>query len=100
MSGLMHCAGDYAMFRGRFWFSPRFFIVQPIAIAVETAVIGAANALGFSRRFPNVASTIGYLWVVIWMSLTFPTFADPLWEVNLLDWGHDLIFSSLESELK
>jgi len=76
VSGLMHAAGDYGMYHGKRWFSLTYFSLQAVAITFEDAVIGIADWFAFRTRFPTLSTYLGYLWVVVWFSVTLPTFGE------------------------
>ncbi|KAF8323979.1 hypothetical protein DL93DRAFT_63198 [Clavulina sp. PMI_390] len=80
LSGLFHGAGDYAMFRGKQWFSPQFFFLQPFALVAERLVIRLGDRFAFRRRFPLTSTILGHVWVVVWFTLTFPGMTKAFWD--------------------
>jgi len=62
VSGLMHSAGDAMVGIQHLWASLPFFLAQPVAITLETAVIDIARQAGYTRS--NIwIRLVGYAWV-------------------------------------
>lgn len=75
ISALIHTAGEYSMLG--YWthrHALRFFLLQPVAITLETIVIGQTSKS--SVRWP--LRFIGYLWVIMWFVYLVPGWIDPL----------------------
>ena len=71
VSGLMHSAGDAMVGIQHLWASLPFFLAQPVAITLETAVIGIARQAGYTRS--NIwIRLVGYAWVFLWFSISVP----------------------------
>ena len=74
ISAVVHAVGDFALLG--YWSSRhglRFFLLQAVAIHVETIVIERGSR--FSVGWPMHA--IGYLWVFTWFFFTAPYMLDP-----------------------
>jgi hypothetical protein len=70
-SGLMHSGGDAMVGMQHLWASLPFFLAQPVAITLETAVIGIARQAGYTRS--NIwIRLVGYAWVFLWFSISVP----------------------------
>lgn len=87
------------MTKGRSWFSARLFMAQPLAIVAETLIIGVADRFKFRATYPRLASTVGFVWVVLWMSMTFPDFVNVFWMDGLLHAQSDAILQALGTML-
>ena len=83
ISAIVHCASDYAVTGGALWFSWRFFLLQPIGIAFEDAVISIANNYGFKHN-THWARLVGYIWVAVWVTATSPIYFGGLFEAKAL----------------
>lgn len=100
ISGLIHSGIDYALYGRRTfcWWVCRtmgqcgisgnggeggggamsFFLLQPVAIIGEDAVIRFANSLPGVSRWRRHWHLLGYLWVLTWFTYCMPMWLDPL----------------------
>lgn len=86
MSDVVHTAGDYAVSKGKMWWSPTFFMLQPLAFFFEAGVASLFGRVGVtSARFPWMSRMVGYIWVVGWFSATFPMFMSGFWRDNYFE---------------
>jgi hypothetical protein len=97
VSAVVHAAGDFALLG--YWSSRhglRFFLLQAVAIQVETIVIERGSRL--SVGWPT--HVMGYLWVFTWFFFTAPYMLDPPLLGGLAQGSPSLgIFSTLLSVL-
>lgn len=72
VSGLIHLGADYTVMRHLTIFSPRFFLLQAVAITLEDFIQwctkSARSKIGWTSK------AVGYLWVIVWF-----TWSGPLW---------------------
>jgi hypothetical protein len=69
MSGLVHGSGDY-MLQDTMKFTFTFFILQPVAIAVEEIIMWLGRVVGLSGMWRGLWKFLGFVWVVTWCSTT------------------------------
>lgn len=74
-------------------------MAQPLAIVAETLVIGATDRFKFRATYPRLASTVGFVWVVLWMSMTFPDFVNVFWMDGLLHAQSTLVLQTFNKVL-
>jgi len=96
LSGLIHSSGDFTVEKRMVYRSFKFFLLQAVVVTFEDFVIYIAKrSLRRGRSEPKLEKTnelwegavvriIGYCWVTLWASLTFPVFLDGL---NATGWG-------------
>ncbi len=65
LSAAIHCAGDY-MLTSTVTISHKFYLSQPIGIALETLVWNASAS--WLPHHTTLRRAIGYVWVVLWFS--------------------------------
>jgi hypothetical protein len=76
LSGLCHAAPDLAVskvFRDA-WTTFIYYMLQAVVITGEDGLIALGKAIGI-RRVPSV---VGYAWVIFWMSLLGPIWAESM----------------------
>jgi len=90
LSGLLHAFGDFAVEKRVVYRSLKFFFLQAAVITFEDFVIYIAKSWlrqgGVKLKLGTadeswagaVLRAIGYCWVTIWATLTFPVFIDGL----------------------
>ncbi|KAG7087168.1 hypothetical protein E1B28_013148 [Marasmius oreades] len=94
LSGVMHQTGEYMVARehGHGWWNEgggsfRFFMLQPLAIVLEHCLLGGKVSK------PSIGWRIfGYLWVLLWFSLTVPVWLNGAVRVGLMDQRVGLVF--------
>ena len=96
LSGLIHSSGDFMVEKRMVYRSFKFFLLQAVIITFEDFIIYITKrSLRRGRVEPKlkkadglwavvVVRVIGYFWVTLWASLTFPIFLDGL---NATGWG-------------
>jgi hypothetical protein len=88
VSGLMHAGGDVMVGTQHLGASLPFFLVQPVAISLEIAVIGITRQAGYTHS--NIwTRLLGYTWVFLWFSISFPLYMN--WAIYA-GLGHSEIF--------
>ena len=88
VSGLMHAGGDVMVGAQNLGASLPFFLVQPVAISLEIAVIGIAWQADYTHS--NIwTRLLGYTWVFLWFSISFPLYMN--WAIYA-GLGHSEIF--------
>ncbi|KAF9510776.1 hypothetical protein BS47DRAFT_1395664 [Hydnum rufescens UP504] len=83
LSTIAHTWGDYALTAGALWFSWRFFLLQPIGIIFEDAVIRIANSYGW-RNNTRWTRLVGYIWVSVWVTATCPIYFGGIYQARSL----------------
>jgi len=90
LSGLLHAFGDFAVEKRVVYRSFNFFLLQAVVITFEDFVVYIAKrslrqgGIEFKLGTADeswagvVLRVIGYCWVTIWATLTFPVFIDGL----------------------
>ncbi|EDR03831.1 uncharacterized protein LACBIDRAFT_306530 [Laccaria bicolor S238N-H82] len=86
ISGLVHVGGEYMML-GRLGLGAfRFFLVQGLAVSVETIVSNVFSLSGSRLASPRKAALstpklwmriVGYVWVLLWFWWSLPFMVDP-----------------------
>ena len=96
LSGMIHSSGDFVVEKRMVYRSFKFFLIQAVIITFEDFVIYIAKrtlrrwGIELKPGKPDgsweraVVRVIGYCWVTLWASLTFPIFLDGL---NATGWG-------------
>jgi len=94
LSGLIHSSGDFMVEKRMVYRSFKFFLLQATIVTFEDFVICIGKWLlrrgKIELEKPDelwagvVVRVIGYCWVTLWASLTFPIFLDGL---NATGWG-------------
>lgn len=83
---MIHSGGDYMSLQHWNGGALRFFILQGLVITVEEMVKALAVKGGVNLLLPSkLWRAIGYFWVLLWFSYSFPIWLDPLKSVGL---GH------------
>jgi hypothetical protein len=81
VSALVHVGGEYPLVG--YWTTRhafRFFLLQPVAVTVETLVLGDGK-----MPIRGLWRVLGYLWVLAWFTYTVPEWIDPLLRAGLAD---------------
>jgi len=88
LSGVMHYAGDvYMMNDWRAMGGLAFFILQALGIVIETALLSLARSLGLNGgKRTLLTRSIGYLWVLLWISWTLPFWTDTQHRFGMREW--------------
>ena len=76
VSGLIHDAGEYALYQRWAGHSMSFFLLQAVAIICEGAVITLAIKAGFSPKPTRFIKFIGFVWVFTWFTYCLPLWLD------------------------
>ncbi|KAF9239285.1 membrane bound O-acyl transferase family-domain-containing protein, partial [Melanogaster broomeanus] len=76
ISGLVDAGGDAMLDVSRAGFSFRFFLLQPLGIFAEEAVICVARFVGIKKS--PLTRLVGYAWVFIWLSICLPPWLDDI----------------------
>ena len=83
ISGLVHIGGEYMML-GRLGLGAfRFFLLQGLAISIETIVSNVLSLSGSSPRKAALSTLklrtriVGYVWVLLWFWWSLPLMVDP-----------------------
>ena len=96
LSGLIHFAGDFTFERRMVFYTWKFFLLQPVGIALETLVIYIARRLLRQKAIElepgrldgpwggTAVRVAGYCWVIIWYCITLPVWHD---EPNAVGFG-------------
>jgi hypothetical protein len=63
-----------------------FFMLQPLGIVVEAAVIVVFRRMGVQVHW-MISRVVGYVWVVLWFSYTLPVMLEPLLRVGFFESG-------------
>lgn len=72
ISGLIHMAGDYMVMQKFAFFSPRWFLLQAMAITFEDFVQWCTKS--WRPKMGWTSKAIGYIYVITWF-----TWCGPLW---------------------
>ncbi|KAF8999436.1 membrane bound O-acyl transferase family-domain-containing protein [Cyathus striatus] len=83
VSGVLHAAGEYGMFRNQFWEKSgafRFFLLQATAIMVEQVI-----SMIFHPRPTPTLRRLGYVWTFLWFFYTLPNWMDPQFRQGMAD---------------
>ncbi|KAI6044280.1 hypothetical protein EDC04DRAFT_2561741 [Pisolithus marmoratus] len=65
-SAFMHTCGDVVNHSNVIGFSTLFFLLQPVGVLIEDAVMEGGKRIGLRRR--GWMKVVGYLWVFLWIS--------------------------------
>ncbi|TFK22212.1 hypothetical protein FA15DRAFT_45388 [Coprinopsis marcescibilis] len=90
LSGFLHAVGESMAQQHISLGALTFFALQPLALVTESAVLAITSKLTRHRGLstpsqPNMAlKTLGYLWVLFWMSSTLPFWLEPLMQAGFM----------------
>ncbi|KIJ91659.1 hypothetical protein K443DRAFT_685834 [Laccaria amethystina LaAM-08-1] len=85
ISGLVHVGGEYMMLGKLGLGALRFFLLQGLAVSVETIVFNALSLSGWCLASPRKAALptpklwtriVGYIWVLLWFWWSLPFMVD------------------------
>ncbi|EMD33236.1 hypothetical protein CERSUDRAFT_87546 [Gelatoporia subvermispora B] len=80
VSGIMHSGGDLMLGPAYLGASLPFFMLQSVAISIEDGVFALANRWRAESALREVGRVVGYVWVLVWFSVSMPCYVD--WAVR------------------
>ncbi|KAF6763391.1 membrane bound O-acyl transferase family-domain-containing protein [Ephemerocybe angulata] len=92
ISSIIHFLGDYIVLQNMGSGAFKFFMLQVVAIALESTVMAFLG-----RSIPRWCGRIlGYVWVVCWFSVTLSLWVEPIVRAGFLEsgWHHPVVVST------